>query len=90
MMNHEQWVPLTPPLEPGEAEILQGLLQAQGVTVYLAREGAGRALGLTVGPLGQARLYVPASQKAIAEQVYHDFLRGTFADQGDEAPDLGA
>ena len=78
-MKKEQWVPLTPPLEPAEAEILQGLLEAQGLTVYLAREGAGRALGLTVGPLGQARLYVPASQQQMAEEVYHDYLRGTFA-----------
>ncbi|HEY58898.1 MAG TPA: DUF2007 domain-containing protein [Anaerolineae bacterium] len=88
-MSNEQWVLLTPPLEPAEAEILQGLLEAQGFTVYLAREGAGRALGLTVGPLGQAQLYVPASQKEAAEQVYHDFLRGTFAAQRDEEASPG-
>ncbi len=80
-MNQPQWVPLTPPLTPAEAEILQGLLEAQNIRVYLAREGAGRAIGLTVGPLGQAQLFVPAEQHQAALEIYEAYLRGDFAEQ---------
>lgn len=59
-----------------QAELLRGLLEAQGVQVRLSQEGAGRAYGLSVGPLGVVRLYVPASQESLAQEVLDAYERG--------------
>ncbi len=84
-MNAEHWKVLAEGLNRAQAEVLKGLLEAQGLTVYLAQEGAGVALGLTVGPLGEAQIWVPSSQWEQAQQVYRDFLEGRW-----EAPDEAA
>ncbi len=42
-----------------EAEILRGLLEANGIPVVVSQEGAARAIGLGVGPLAETQLLVP-------------------------------
>lgn len=70
-----------------QAEILRGLLEAQGIQVYLAQEGAGRAIGLGVGPLGEVEIMVPAEQLEEARQVLSDYRAGRFEqDDSDELP----
>jgi len=49
-----------------QAQILVGSLRAAGLEAKAIQEGAGRAIGLTVGLLGSARVLVPESQ---AEQA---------------------
>jgi hypothetical protein len=41
-----------------EAEILRGLLEAEGIPVWLSHESAGTAIGLAVGRLGRVDLFV--------------------------------
>jgi len=62
-----------------KAEMLRGLLQAQGVPVILSKEGYARALGLNVGPLGEVEILVPAEKLALAHQVLKDYYAGVFA-----------
>lgn len=40
------------------ADILEGLLEAQDIPVMIAREGAARAYGITVGSLGEIDILV--------------------------------
>jgi hypothetical protein len=62
-----------------EAEIIKGLLNANGVDVWLSQESAGSALGLTIGALGEVEIMVRAEQ---AEQA-----RALLADGPQEEPD---
>ena len=63
-----------------EAEILKGLLEAQGVTVMLRQESAAAALGLGagVGKMGEVDLLVPKDQETAARQVLKDYHEGKF------------
>ena len=65
-----------------EAEILKGLLEAQGVTVMLRQEAAASALGLGsgVGKIGQVDLLVPQNEESDAKQVLKDYYDGKFED----------
>ncbi len=42
-----------------QAEVLRGLLEAQGIPVNLSQEGVARAYGLGVGPLSEVEIMVP-------------------------------
>ncbi len=68
-----------------EAEILRGLLEANGIKVWLLQESAGKAIGLSVGPLGQVDLMVPATQADRAKKVLDDYYAGRLVDH-DEPP----
>jgi hypothetical protein len=59
-----------------EAEILRGLLESFGLKVSLSQESAGRAIGLSVGPLGRVDVIVPADQAEKARQVLADYQAG--------------
>jgi hypothetical protein len=74
MNIEEQWVVVETVAGMLRAEILRGLLEAQGLTVFLSQEGVGHSVyGLTVGRLGAVDVLVPAGQaeqaQAILEQV---------------------
>ncbi|HSF80956.1 MAG TPA: DUF2007 domain-containing protein [Anaerolineales bacterium] len=62
-----------------KAEMLRGLLEAQGVRVVLSKEGYARALGLNVGPLGEVEILVRSDQLPLARQVLNDYYSGVFA-----------
>ena len=81
MSHSESWI--TVERLPGDlqAEILKGLLEAQGIPVYLAQEGAARAIGLTAGPLAAVEVMVPADRAAEALQILEDYHSGRFEAQ---------
>ncbi len=62
-----------------KAEMLRGLIEAQGIPVMLSKEGYARALGLNVGPLGEVEILVPEDKLAQARQVLADYHAGVFA-----------
>jgi hypothetical protein len=68
-----------------QAEILRGLLEAQGFHPLLSKEGAGEATGLVMGPLGEVKILVPASEADGAKQLVEDYyghrLEGGESDQ---------
>ena len=90
--SNEGWLVLGEVPGQLQAEIVRGLLEAQEIVVHLTQEGAGRALGLAVAPLGMVQILVRKKEYAAAEKIYADYLDGAledtkFADDsGDSAP----
>jgi hypothetical protein len=70
-----------------EAEILRGLLEANNINVWLLHESAGKAIGLSVGPLGQVDLMVPAAQAEEAKKILDDYHAGRLMDHDEQSPD---
>ncbi len=53
------WMVVATTLGVTEAAIIAGRLQSLGIPVIVQREAASSALGLVVGPLGEAKVLVP-------------------------------
>jgi hypothetical protein len=70
---------MSPPGEPpvriardlsrAQAEILRGLLEAQGIVVMLSQEAAGSVIPVDVGAFGQVDIFVPAEQATRAREI---------------------
>ena len=67
-----------------EAEILRGMLEAGGINVWLRRESAGSAFGLSVGPLGKVELAVAADQIEEALEILEDYKSGRLDSDSDQ------
>ena len=81
-MGENKWVELARVHGDLQAELLRGLLEAQDIPVVLSQEGAGRAIGLTVGPMGEVRILVPGNHISQARRVMDQYQAGDFEDQG--------
>jgi hypothetical protein len=75
-MSGESWAVVIEVSGELQANILRNLFEAQGIKVFLNQEGAGRAYGLTVGPLGQVQVMVPEHQIQEASQIVDDYYAG--------------
>ncbi len=77
-MEKKKWV--VAEKVPGElqAELLRGLLEAHEINVYLAIEGAARAIGITAGPLGEVDIMVPEEQLEQALEIIKSYHAGEF------------
>lgn len=53
------WIVIAANLNPGEAIVIKGRLESENIPVIMQQEALGSVLGLTVGPLGSAKLLVP-------------------------------
>ena len=67
-----------------EAQLIKSLLEAEGIPVMIAQEGAGAAYGLTVGILGIAEIFVREQDAQKAKEVIEE-MRGDDAasDEGE-------
>lgn len=64
------------------AEMLRGLLEAQGIQVLLSQEGLGHSVyTVTVGLMGEVQILVPKSQLEGARKVIEDYNAGVFEEQ---------
>lgn len=64
---------------PGDlqAEILRGLLEAQGIKVWLSQEGIGHTVfPVTISPMGRVQILVPQSQLESARAILDDYYAG--------------
>ena len=77
-MSDESWEVITEVSGELQAGLLRNLLEAQGIMVFLNQEGAGRAVGLTLGPLGEVQVMVPKHQSQEARQIVEDYYAGKF------------
>jgi hypothetical protein len=77
MDNHE-WVSIEQATDTGEAEILRGLLEAQGFLVYISTEGYQSAIGITNYPSANIEILVPKDQAEEAKQTLRDYYEGKF------------
>ena len=70
----ESWVVVAANLLPAEAMIIKGRLESLDVPAIVQQESIGSVMGLTVGPLGSARVLAPQS---LAEKAL-EILAETF------------
>lgn len=68
-----------------EADIIKGMLEAQGVEARLSYESAGMAYGLGVGRLARVEILVREEQVPQAEAILDDYQSGKYAEE-DENP----
>lgn len=84
-MDEQSWEVIT--TVPGDmyAEILRGLLEAQGIPVVLSQEGIGRSVyAVNVGLFGKVEILVPSAYKEQALQVLKDYESGAFQAEDEE------
>jgi hypothetical protein len=88
-MSEPNWVSVTTVQGELQAELLRGLLKAQGIVVQLSEEGVARVYGFTVGPLAEVDLLVPENQLQEAQKVIADYQSGKFEVLGDQMDEAG-
>jgi hypothetical protein len=76
-----RWVVIAVNVNPGEAVIIKGRLESEDIPAVVQQEALGSVLGLTVGPLGSAKVLVP---EPLAEQAL-TILSETFEANEDES-----
>ena len=91
-MSEKKWAVLDEVGGTLNAELIKGLLEAQGVPVILSQEGAGHSVyAMNVGSLGQVQLLVPEDRLEEARQILEDYYAGKFEnqdfDESGEQPD---
>lgn len=77
-MVEEEWILVDRVQGQLLAEMLKGLLEAQGVRVWLNQEGAAHAYAVAVGTLGMVEILVPTSETEHAREVLEAYYRGDF------------
>lgn len=77
-----RWVTLGVNFNPGEALVIKGRLESEGIPVVVQQEAFGSFIGLTVGPLGSAKVLVPEPLAERARSILAETFEGTEA--GDE------
>lgn len=60
------WVVVGVNLTPAEAAIIKSRLESESIPAVVQQEAIGSLLGLTIGPLGSAKVLVP---EPLAEQA---------------------
>jgi len=77
MKNHE-WVKIEQAPDAVQAEVLRGLLEAQGFQVYISKEGYQSAMGISGYPVANIEILVPEDQAEEAKQTLRDYYAGKF------------
>jgi hypothetical protein len=80
-MSEERWEVIVEVAGQLQAEIMRGMLEAQGIKVWISQEGAGRAYGLNVGRLGRVQILVPAGEVEQAKALLDEYYSGQLEDE---------
>lgn len=59
-----------------QAEIIRGLLEAQGLSVLISREGYQSAIGISGPPAAFIEILVPNDQVKEAKKILNDYYSG--------------
>ena len=86
-MAEDEWVPVDIVQGQLQAEILKGLLEAQGIMVWLNQEGAAHAYAIEFGSLGTVEILVPSSMLEKARQILTEYKRGDFENMEFDNPE---
>jgi hypothetical protein len=73
-MSAEQFKKIAVVNDPSEAEVLRGMLEANGISVLVTKEAASSVYGLTAGIFAEIEVFVPASKVTAAEKIAAEFL----------------
>lgn len=82
-MDNKKWVVAAKVAGELQAELLRGLMEAQGLSVHLAIEGAARAIGITIGSFGEVDIMVPEADLQAAQDIITRYKAGEFEDSED-------
>jgi hypothetical protein len=66
------WVEVAVNLSPTEAVIIKGRLESMDIPAIIQQESIGTVMGLTVGPLGSAKVLVPEALVESALAILSD------------------
>jgi len=77
-MTNSKWETVAEVYGDLEAEIIRSLLQAEGIPVTLSKEGAGQALGLQVGKMGEVQVLVTTENAEKSRSIIDDYFAGKF------------
>jgi len=77
-MNKRKWELVTVLQDPIQAEIIRGLLEAQGITIHIVREGYQAAMGIANQASVRIEILAPNDQVVEARQVINDYNAGKF------------
>ena len=76
-MTEEKWEVVDEVQGDMLAEILKGMLEAQGIKVWLSQEGLGHSVyALTVGSMGAVQILVPQHQIQSARALLDEYYAG--------------
>jgi hypothetical protein len=81
-MNQEEWVLVDTCAGQLQAEVVRGLLEAQGIQVWLNQAGAAHAYAVTVGSMGRVELLVPSADRVQAEHILDEYYSGSLDGMG--------
>jgi hypothetical protein len=79
-MSNQKWEFITRVSDPIQSEILKGLLEAQGITVHIVREGYQAAYGFANQASVNIELLAPTSQVEEARKIIKEYYAGDFED----------
>lgn len=77
-MKNRTWALVTVVQDPIQAEILKGLFEAQGITIFIVREGYQAAYGIANQASVRIELLAPDDQIKDAKQILDDYNSGKF------------
>lgn len=77
-MSDRKWELVTVVNDPIQAEILRGLLEAQGITIHIVREGYQAVYGIANQASVHIEILAPNDQVEDARQVIEDYNAGKF------------
>jgi hypothetical protein len=87
-MSKHTWKTVTTVQGELQAEVLRGLLEAQGIPAHLSQEGVARAYGFGVGPLSEVDILVPEDFFPAAQKVIEGYKAGDFEELGNQIDKL--
>jgi hypothetical protein len=64
-----------------QADMLRGMLEAQGIDVMLSEESAARAIGISLPGLGIVHIMVRAEQAEAAKKIIEEFDSGSMENE---------
>ncbi|MCK4726236.1 MAG: DUF2007 domain-containing protein [Anaerolineales bacterium] len=72
-MADSKWEKVTVATGELQAEIIRGMLEAKDIEVLLFQEGAGKVFSVSVGPLAEVEILVPADKKDEATRIIDEY-----------------
>jgi hypothetical protein len=66
------------------AQVLRGLLESQGIRVWLNQESAGTAIGLSLSALGAVKIIVKEESAERARALVESYYRGDLESRNDD------
>lgn len=82
--NLNKWVQVYAANGNLEGEMICNFLEANGITAVVRQESLGQTYGLTVGPLGEACVYVLVEQESAALELLQKMDEGSLIAPDDE------